>query len=548
MNRLQHHDHHRFFPSETWSGTNTNTGMSGTGTHTQGSTALSDPTNSSGNTFYSGSFTWSITGQLLEDVLSSATGDRFSSEVFPIAALRCQMKLCPNGNKSQFNGYCRLFIKIVSMPAEWGSITICRTIDCPQTQSRETRIARCGVGDAKGWVYPLPLSELQEGHFDKVEFSVFVRILRVVLASGDPLYQNHFGYLKTQQLSYRLDDGLLDRLKHCRPGKMVESGAFGQMWTVQICPNGDIPEYAGKCMVVLNLMGLPPNVSKLNVEWNIQCKEMKANISSTADFSIESTGKFCNIGRFSDFQQLRAFSVQIHVFILSVYDDDGNVLEDHDTTAIPSGVGGGALAAANGNECGRSTETSLNDAEAKQNGSALSKEDEFGRIAHKMRRIEQLVDDALSVHEAKFAVIRSDIEGMARTLSELCELNKRREAEIKALRQGMAEVVAERERRPHSDHKVLRARAAEGHQQLMGFLSSQEMPLSLYFDAMMANGFESVQSLYGVTHDDLKHIGVDKLGHRKQLIRCVQREQEKHRKQLLKLVKSKVAPKKSSRD
>ena len=341
MSRLHHHgtthDHHRFFPSETWSGTSP--GMSGT--HTQASTALSEPNSS----FYSGSHTWTITGQLLEDILDAKTGERFSSELFEIANLKCQIKLCPNGNKEQFNGYCRIFIKIVSMPSQWKTITICRTIGSLQTQSRETRIARCGVGDAKGWVYPLPFSELQGGNFKKLEFCVFIKILRVTLASGEGHYQCHFGYNKTQQLSYKLEPKLLDKLKRCRPGKMVESGTFGSMWTVQICPNGDIPEYAGKCMVVLNLCGLPQNVGKFKVEWNIQCKEMNANISSTADFSIESTGKFCNIGRFADFQNLDSFSVNIHVFILTVYNNDGEV--------ISNGL--------SGDQFGLSTETSVNE-------------------------------------------------------------------------------------------------------------------------------------------------------------------------------------------
>ena len=94
---------------------------------------------------------------------------------------------------------------------------------------------------------------------------------------------------------------------------------------------------------VLNLCGLPQNVGKFKVEWNIQCKEMNANISSTADFGIESTGKFCNIGRFADFQKLDSFSVNIHVFILTVYNNEGEV--------ISNGISAGGL----------STETSVNE-------------------------------------------------------------------------------------------------------------------------------------------------------------------------------------------
>jgi len=394
-------------------------------------------------------------------------------------------------------------------------------------------------------VYPLPFEEIQSGHFKKLEFSVFIKILRVRLSNGEGHYQCHFGYNKTQQLSYKLDAKLLDKLKACRPGKMVESGTFGNMWTVQICPNGDIPEYAGKCMVVLNLCGLPQNVGKFKVEWNIQCKEMNANISSTADFSIESTGKFCNIGRFADFQNLDSFSVNIHVFILTVYNNDGEV--------IANGI----------NACGLSTETSVNEAEMKMNEvapaahhEAINNEEDFERFAMKIRSFQHYIDDKLSVHDAKFAVIKTDIEGMYGTLNELMDLNKRREQEMKALQEQMAVLLEERDysmsvdvhapsttngHRPYSA-KYHKGRASKSHKKLIAFLSNQEMQLTQYFDVLMANGFESVQSLYGITHDDLKQIGVEKLGHRKQLIRCVEMEQEAHRKQLLKLVKAKVAP------
>merc|ERR1719229_287553 len=315
---------------------------------------------------------------------------------------------------------------------------------------------------------------------------------------------------------------------------------------VQICPNGDIPEYAGKCMVVLNLCGLPQNVGKFKVEWNIQCKEMNANISSTADFSIESTGKFCNIGRFADFKQLDSFSVSIHVFILTVYNNNGEV--------ISNGINTGGL----------STETSVNDAEMKMNEVAPAahhenvigsggNEDDFERFAMKIRSFQHYIDDKLNVHDAKFAVIKTDIEGMYGTLNELMEMNKRKEAVMKALHEQMAVLMEERDHsmietnghtsshRPYSA-KYHKGRATKSHKKLIAFLSNQEMQLTQYFDLLMANGFESVQSLYGITHDDLKQIGIEKLGHRKQIIRCVEMEQEAHRKQLMKLIKSKVAP------
>merc|ERR1712083_397998 len=99
--------------------------------------------------------------------------------------------------------------------------------------------------------------------------------------------------------------------------------------------------------------------------------------------------------------------------------------------------------------------------------------------------------------------------------------------------------VSGRNGRGHSRRQSSRS-ANEGPNKtlLMAFLSNQEMQLTQYFEPLVFNGFESVQSLYGISHDDLRQIGVEKLGHRKQLIRCVKREQERHRKQLMRLIKA----------
>merc|ERR1719242_1303167 len=178
---------------------------------------------------------------------------------------------------------------------------------------------------------------------------------------------------------------------------------------------------------------------------------------------------------------------------------------------------------------------------------AAATEDEFERFAMKIRSFQHYIDDKLSVHDAKFGVIKNDIESMFGTLNELMEMSQRREADIKALRQQMAAVTEQHPlmetngQRPYSA-KYHKGRASKSHKKLIAFLSNQEMQLTQYFDTLMANGFESVQSLYGITHDDLKQIGIEKLGHRKQIIRCVEMEQEAHRKQLMKLIKSKVAP------
>ena len=178
------------------------------------------------------------------------------------------------------------------------------------------------------------------------------------------------------------------------------------------------------------------------------------------------------------------------------------------------------------------------------------------QFVKKVKALKPYIDGKLSVHSAKFAVIKADIEGLYEKLYELREQGQQQDKEIKSLRRQLAQLRAEKqmEDSPYgfSAHKsvavdsvstksanVSTKSANEGPNKalLMAFLANQEMQLTQYFDLFLFNGFESVQSLYGITHDDLKQIGVEKLGHRKQLIRCVKKEQERHRKQLLRLIK-----------
>ena len=59
---------------------------------------------------------------------------------------------------------------------------------------------------------------------------------------------------------------------------------------------------------------------------------------------------------------------------------------------------------------------------------AAANEEDFERFAMKIRSFQHYIDDKLSVHDAKFGVIKTDIEGMYGTLNELVELNKRKDA------------------------------------------------------------------------------------------------------------------------
>ena len=42
-----------------------------------------------------------------------------------------------------------------------------------------------------------------------------------------------------------------------------------------------------------------------------------------------------------------------------------------------------------------------------------------------------------------------------------------------------------------------------------------------YYDTFIEHGFDDMRFLKDVTNEDLKEIGIDKLGHRKRLLKCL---------------------------
>eukprot|EP01084_Bolivina_argentea_P147661 258307_1 len=266
------------------------------------------------NTSLAGSFTWTISKKLC----NCKVGHKLTSEIFPIAAenLKCQMKIYPNGYKNDFEGYAMVFCKIVEMPENWKTITICKTIHSPQTTSKQTNMGQYKIGIYQGWKYVLPFDEIKD--LNELVLILNIRILRIEMkTNNDIIYppNKSFEHNKQMNLQYKLSNDDIQLLKHCKMGKTAESKIFNDMWCIQLCPHGCTPRDSDKCAVGLTLCGLPKNVSKLKVRWTIQCDAFYIDSTQTSDFSIDSTTKGCNIGTFKQFKQLNELCINIHVQI-----------------------------------------------------------------------------------------------------------------------------------------------------------------------------------------------------------------------------------------
>eukprot|EP01084_Bolivina_argentea_P147660 258306_1 len=266
-----------------------------------------------------GSYTWTISKKLS----SYKVGDKLVSDIFGIAIenLKCQMKIYPNGSKDDFEGYAMVFCKIVCMPDNWKTITICKTVSSPQTKSKQTNMGQYRIGINQGWKYVLPFAEIKDLNF--LELIISIRILRIEMKNSIIHYPNdNFEYEKQMNLQYILSSSDILLLKHCKMGKMVESSIFNSMWCIRLCPNGCAPRDTGKCAVGLTLCGLPKDISKIKVRWSIQCESMNVESSQTSDFSVSSSTKGCNIGTFKQFKCLNELCINIHVQIIKEFDNN----------------------------------------------------------------------------------------------------------------------------------------------------------------------------------------------------------------------------------
>merc|ERR1712080_145434 len=66
-------------------------------------------------------------------------------------------------------------------------------------------------------------------------------------------------------------------------------------------------------------------------------------------------------------------------------------------------------------------------------------------------------------------------------------------------------------------------------EKLKHFLENEVKLNDDLYDSFVENGFESIESLYDLTMEDLKELGITKLYHRKHLLKYVQKDKYKNR-------------------
>eukprot|EP01083_Nonionella_stella_P220581 789029_1 len=243
---------------------------------------------------------------LLPHILSAKNGDCVrdpTNTVFEIAKLHnlnWTILLFPNGRNEMCKGCCCVILKLLGMPSSWKSIFCQVFIACPQTQNKMVfslsfgklnhMLHECYISSFKGLKAPCG---------KQLTFVVTIRIARITLKAcpGIPLSEEKANnkilfqmktkrYKKNMRLRWKIDKEMIKKMKSFQRPEGMCSVIYG-IWCLQIYPNGNAYSKAGDVIIALRLCGIPPNVSKMSVQWTVQCHEANIKQTFTNDFNEE---------------------------------------------------------------------------------------------------------------------------------------------------------------------------------------------------------------------------------------------------------------------
>eukprot|EP01083_Nonionella_stella_P050613 134587_1 len=132
-------------------------------------------------------------------------------------------------------------------------------------------------------------------------------------------------YKRKTQLQWRIDEETMKKLKSFDKGKGICSDILNDIWCLKLYPNGAWYSKEGDVRIVLDLCGLPPNVSKMSVQWTVHCHEANIKRTFTYDFDEENRGHAWsnNTISFAKFCKYNTWTVTVNANVLNEFDLNG---------------------------------------------------------------------------------------------------------------------------------------------------------------------------------------------------------------------------------
>eukprot|EP01083_Nonionella_stella_P176896 620276_1 len=284
---------------------------------------------------YCGTYKWHVDDtRLIKKILSAKLGDKLESdEVFQVGKLNWKLELYPTGWDKDTKGFCNVCVKLLAMPASWKCIFCQLHIECPQIQAKMVRSYpyKYNKPHSSG-CFLSSFGDLRASCGKELTFIITIRIARITLKQDNKiLFQMQTNkYKNNTRLQWKIDEETMKTLKTFDKGKGIFSGIYNNIWCLQLYPNGCWDTVEGDVDIGLWLCGLPPNVSKLKVEWTVHCRE--ANIKQTWTNDFDEDHRYYswqqNTISFAEFCKHDTWTVRANINVSNEFDMNGKDLTD----------------------------------------------------------------------------------------------------------------------------------------------------------------------------------------------------------------------------
>ena len=218
------------------------------------------------SSFSSGEYTWNINNENTNQMQNANNKQHFTSDIFKIAELNWQLAVFPNGKREVDKGSFRINLVATSFPMEWKSAITHVTYRCNETKSARSNVYII-TKDNKlfGWGTNVMLFD-EIRNLNQLSMTINITILKIILQNNEILYQQPKPIPTNAKITWNIDKSLFSNMKLCHNGKLYESPLYYDIWCLRIAPNGIKSSDANRCILSVQLAGLPPDTSKVRVK------------------------------------------------------------------------------------------------------------------------------------------------------------------------------------------------------------------------------------------------------------------------------------------
>ena len=490
-------------------------------------------------TMDSGSYTWNVDEITLQQMKDSKNKRQFSSPTFDIAGLTWCLQAYPNGNAKEKEGSFELFVKSIHMPSDWDHIECCIKSECNESLSRYLTYRPYKKGESRGWPKKTMLfSEVKT--LNSISFTIQIFVHRIVLKQDNRVFYERDIVASHQSAVWNIDNTVLVKLKSAHTGKTFYSEIYGGMYCFYLQRKEEHFAF------YLRLCALPKGRRKVDLSWAAELNakgddfEKIYTRSWSKELTINGSGDnnygnhyFLPIDDLMKSDQL-IFSINITAKDEQKAIDHWNQLaqrQDNDDEKNENNI----LNVHNADDNEQSEERFLlmkariDSLESAMESVSSSIKAMSTKLNQNNKQSIALQEQAAKATQSKFDQMQSHITSIDSKLKEVqkrtdgkfrrqSESNQSQSVEILAMMNQLKEEMAALKEAQNQGDEELKEETEE--MKLKKWME-EEVKLPQYFDLLKENGFEDLDGVQDLTDNDLREMGIEKMGHRRKIIKFV---------------------------